>query len=341
MDLALSDRQRAMQRELRAELGRGSAGGGASGVPIALATETLTDLVVVAEELGRAVVPSPFHNGVVQSGFVLRALDDEQHLDSLHRGERRYACCITEPDGSARLDSITTRAVRDGDAWMITGTKCFVPHAATADVLLVVARSDIGLRVLAVDASAPGVTITPLPTLGLDQQCVITFDSVRVTSEEALGHDGDATAGIEQATARSLIVLCADAVGAAAAALDHTLERVKTREQWNVPIGSFQAVQHRCADMLIDVTTARDAVYDAAGTVDRGADALLAASQAQAFVIDACRRVSAAAHQLNGGLGFYADQPVHLWYRRIKAAEPVFGTPDYHRARVAAALLDP
>ena len=124
------------------------------------------------------------------------------------------------------------------------------------------------------------------------------------------------------------------------AALDHTVEHVTTREQWDAPIGTFQAVQHRCADMLIDVTTARDAVYDAAGTVDRGEDAVLAASRAKAFAIDACRRVTAAAHQLHGGEGIYADQPVHLWYRRVKAIEPMYGSPDFHRAVVAAALLD-
>ncbi len=127
-------------------------------------------------------------------------------------------------------------------------------------------------------------------------------------------------------------MLCADAVGAATAALDHTVERVKAREQWGAPIGTFQAVQHRCADMLLDVTTARDAVYDAAGAVDRGDDAVLAASRAKAFAIDASRRVTAAAHQLGGGEGIYADQPVHLWYRRVKAIEPMYGSPDFHRA---------
>ena len=246
-----------------------------------------------------------------------------------------FACCITEADGSARLESIATVATRGDDDWTLTGIKCFVPFAAHADTFLVAARVDDALGVFAVDARAPGVTLTPIPTIGLDEQCEIAFDSTLATAVSL-----DAVAVLEQAIARSLIVLCADAVGAAGAALDHTVARVKSREQWSTPIGTFQAVQHRCADMLIDVTTARDAVYDAAGMVDRGDDAVLAASRTKAFVIDACRRVTAAAHQLNGGEGIYADQPVHLWYRRVKAIEPVFGSPDFHRARVAAALLD-
>ncbi len=182
---------------------------------------------------------------------------------------------------------------------------------------------------------SPGVTITPLPTIGLDDQCDIALDASPATL--LAEHADDALAVV---IARAVIVLCADAVGAATAALDHTVARVQERTQWGAPIGSFQAVQHRCADMLIDVTTARDAVADAAGAVDRGEDALLAASRAKSFAIDACRRVTAAAHQLHGGEGIYADQPVHLWYRRVKAIEPMYGSPDFHRARVASALLD-
>lgn len=302
---------------------------------LALATSSLTDLVVVAEEHGRAAVPSSFHNGYALSGLVLLFADARDRLATLERDERRFACCITEPDGSARLESIATVATRGQDDWTLTGIKCFVPFAARADTFLVVARTDVSLGVFAVDARAPGIAITAIPTIGLDEQCEIAFDHAPA-APVAL----DAAAVVEQAIARSLIALCADAVGAASAALDHTVARVKSREQWSTPIGTFQVVQHRCVDMLIDVTTARDAVYDAAGMVDRGEDAILAAARTKAFSVDACRRVTAAAHQLHGGEGIYADQPVHLWYRRVKAIEPLFGSPDFHRARVAAALLD-
>jgi alkylation response protein AidB-like acyl-CoA dehydrogenase len=292
--------------------------------------------VVEALQRGRAAEPLAWHNTEHLPLLVFEAFSATEHMDTLDEGEHKYACAIAERDGSAQLDAIATRAELAADgSWTLRGAKCFVPGAADVDVLLVVARADDGLGVFTVARDAPGVTITPLPTIGLDDQCDVALDAAPATLLAARAEDALAVV-----IGRAVIVLCADAVGAAVAALDHTVEHVTTREQWGGPIGTFQAVQHRCADMLIDVTTARDAVYDAAGTVDRGEDAILAASRAKAFAIDACRRVTAAAHQLHGGEGIYADQPVHLWYRRVKAIEPMYGSPDFHRARVAAALLD-
>jgi len=299
----------------------------------AIARTTLTDLVACAEARGRAGAPSSEH-GSVLSRYLFLFAGAADELAAAERGGREFVACITEADGSARLDATATVAARDRKSWIVSGVKCFVPFAARANTFLVAARGSGKLGVFAVDARAPGVALTPIPTLGLDEQCEIAFDQ-----SPAIAVATDATDALEQAIARALITLCGEAVGAARAALDHTVEHVTTREQWSAPIGTFQAVQHRCADMLIDVTTARDAVYDAAGAVDRGEDAQLAASRAKAFAIDACRRVTAAAHQLNGGEGIYADQPVHLWYRRVKAIEPMYGSPDFHRARVAAALL--
>jgi alkylation response protein AidB-like acyl-CoA dehydrogenase len=355
-DLLLSEAQRDLQLELRALLGppdasaidvlvRGEPGFDserwaavlAVGAPmLSFADGTLTDLIAVGEELGRAAFPSPFHNGVVQSGWVLALGGRSEQLTSLLDGQIRYAFALTERHGRPELAAVATTAARHGDSWSLTGEKGFVPYAASADRYLVVARHGRdGLGVYEVNAGASGISVEPIPTLGRDRQCAITFRHTPATRIV-----DDANDVLEQAVARSLVVLGADAVGAATAALDFTVARVTTRMQWGRPIGSFQAVQHRAADMLIDVVTARDAVYDAAGRVDRGGSAARAGSDVKAFVIDAARRVSAAAHQLNGGEGIHADVPVHLWYRRIKATEPVFGSPTYHRARVAARVLD-
>jgi alkylation response protein AidB-like acyl-CoA dehydrogenase len=148
---------------------------------------------------------------------------------------------------------------------------------------------------------------------------------------------------VDGAVARDAVVLSADAVGTAEAALDAAVARVRERHQWGEPLGSLQAVQHRCADMLIDVTLAADAVLDAAGIADRGEpepQVRLAASYAKATAVERCRRVTAAAHQLAGGQGILADRPFHRWFRRVKAAEPALGDLRSHRAAVAAALLD-
>jgi len=149
---------------------------------------------------------------------------------------------------------------------------------------------------------------------------------------------------IAGATARAAIVLAADAVGAAEAALDAAVAHVRSREQFGAPLAALQVVQHRCADMLLDVSVARDAVFDAAGTADRGEpekSVRLMAAFAKATVVERCRRVTASAHQLAGGRGIDASAPYHLWYRRVKAAEPALGSSRAHRELIAAALLGP
>ncbi len=152
------------------------------------------------------------------------------------------------------------------------------------------------------------------------------------------------TSDVDGAVARAAVVLAADAVGAAEAALDAAVAHVRDRQQWGAPLGTLQAVQHRAADMLIDVTLAADAVLDAAGIADRpdstGAETRLAAAYAKATAVERCRKVTASAHQLAGGQGIRADRPFHRWYRRVKAAEPALGDARRHRAAIAAALLD-
>ena len=150
-------------------------------------------------------------------------------------------------------------------------------------------------------------------------------------------------ADVAAAVARAAILRAADAVGAASAALDAAVEHVTTREQFGAPLGALQAVQHRCADMLSDVTIANDAVLDSAARVDGGAAGMelqLGAAFAQATAIERCRRVTAAAHQLAGGQGILADAPYHRWYRRAKVAEAEFGSVRSWRALIAASVLD-
>ena len=195
----------------------------------------------------------------------------------------------------------------------------FVRDAASADVFLVPVDGGVG------EVPAGDAVIEPVATLdGEWARVTIATPPARTLSCD-----------VARAQAVAAIVLCADALGAAEAALDAAVTHVKAREQWGRPLASLQVVQHRCADMLIAVTVAEAAVLAAADADDP----VLAASYCKAAVIERCRRVTASAHQLAGGQGILADAPFHRWYRRVKMAEPVFGTNRHHRTAIAASLL--
>jgi alkylation response protein AidB-like acyl-CoA dehydrogenase len=304
---------------------------------------SLSDLAVFAEELGRSAVPTPFHNGIVQAGLLLAALGGdacEAHLRSLLSGERRYALCLTEDEGSWRLDRIATRArtATPDEGWVVEGAKCYVPHLDSAEVLLVVAAIDGGdpgdLGLFAVDATDDGVARSTFDTIGQERSGRVELRA-SVGPDRFLAHLSASDPAVAEALDRAAIVLSADVVGAAAGALDHAVARVTEREIFGQPVGSYQAVQHRGADMLMDLTMARDAVMDAAAIADRGEPLAYATSVAKAFAAEACRRITAGSHQISGGEGVFGDQPLHLWFRRVKAAEPVLGDPRSHRARIA------
>jgi alkylation response protein AidB-like acyl-CoA dehydrogenase len=310
---------------------------------------TLTDLAAVVEEIGRGPLPCPVQNGVVQSGFALLAAGDDRqrarHLPDLLSGRRRYAFCLTEPPGSYRPGAVATRATRQGRGWRLDGTKSFLPYGQSADRLLVVARTgdrpaaDDGLSLLVVDPTSDGVRRTPLDSIGCDRQCRIDFDAVPVDGDDLVGVPGGAWRPVLSALDRAAVVVAAEVVGAAAAALDEAVARAQARQVFGAPLGSYQSMQHRFADRLIDLTEARDAVYDAAGGLDRAEDARLRVSEAKVAAAEGGRRVTAFAHQVHGGEGIYADRPVHLWYRRVKGLEPVLGDPRLHRERIAALIF--
>lgn len=212
------------------------------------------------------------------------------------------------------------------------GVARLVADGATATTLLLaVDRS----HVVEVDLRAAGVVVTPRASIDDADRADIDLSGIALGDPRPADVDG--------AAARGAIVLAADAVGAATAAMEAAVAHVATREQWGRPLGVLQAVQHRAADMLLDVTMATDAVFDAAGIVDRGAveeEVRIAASYAKATAIERSRRVTASAHQLAGGQGIDDGAPFHRWFRRVIAAEPVLGTSRHHREAVARALLD-
>lgn len=281
MDLAFTDAQQALATTARAAFRAGD--------PPPIVEGAVTDLAVVATELGRAAVPSRFHTDVLA-----RLLG--------WRGGGPVAVAVDGP----RL----------------------VPHAVGARTLLVCGEDSVTEHRL-----DPGA-VTPRATIGDDDRGDVDLGRLP---------DGERwTCDVEAATTRAAVVLAADAVGAATAALEAATAHVLQRHQWGRSLAALQAVQHRCADMLLDVTMASDAVFDAAGVADRATsehEVRLAAAYAKASAIERCRRVTASAHQLAGGRGIAADAPFHRWYRRVKAAEPTLGDARTHREIVARALL--
>jgi alkylation response protein AidB-like acyl-CoA dehydrogenase len=302
------------------------------------------ELVVVAEALGGGPVATPFHGGIVLCGHaLLTASGESDRLRALLSGKRSFTYCNWEGFEGPGDSQSTVVATELTQGWQLDGLTRFVPYGADVDELLVMADVRNGDRqgptLFAVPGSSPGLTAHLVPTVGGDRRSHVTFSGVEVDAAQVVGEVGQAADWLPRVLDIGRVVLAAEMAGAAAAALSHASQWASARVQFNAPIGSLQAVQHRLADAFIDVVTAQDSVYDAAGIIDRGEEARRAAAEAKAYCSDACRRVTAAAHQICGGEGIYADQPLHLWHRRVAALVPVLGGVSYLRGIVAGSVF--
>jgi alkylation response protein AidB-like acyl-CoA dehydrogenase len=303
------------------------------------------DLVVVAETLGGGHVATPFQGGIVLCGQALLALPGEgDRLRALLAGERTFTYCNWRGFEDPGARPPTVEAAETANGWTLDGSARFVPYADVVDELLVLA--DVGAggekrgpTLFAVPVPSSGLTLQPVPTVGGDRYSHVGFSGVEIDAARVVGQVGGAMQWLPRVLDIGRVVLAAEMVGAAAAALSHATQWTTTRVQFNAPIGSLQAVQHRLADASIDVVTAQDSVYHAAGLIDRGEEARVAAAAAKAYCAEACRRVTAAAHQMCGGEGIYADQPLHRWHRRVAALVPVLGSVRHLHAIVAASIL--
>jgi|FaiFalFF_MnMetaG_3_1042247.scaffolds.fasta_scaffold00156_20 alkylation response protein AidB-like acyl-CoA dehydrogenase len=307
------------------------------------------DLCILLEEMGRALLPGPFFPTVVLAGLtVLDAGSEAQKGDILPKiaaGDLIATFAITEP--SARWDAEGIRevqATRRGDRWVLNGTKLFVPYAHIADLLLVAARTSSqgdptqGITCFLVPSNAPGLQQTLLKTIASDRQSEVVFRDVAVPADALLGPVDGGWPIVERAIQRAAAALCCWMVGGAQRVLEMTVEYAKTRIQFGRPIGSFQAVQHHCANMATDVEGMRWVAYQAAWTVGEGLDARMEVAVAKAWCSDAYRRVCALAHQCHGAIGFTKEHNLQLYTRRAKAAELLYGDPDFHREVVAQGM---
>jgi alkylation response protein AidB-like acyl-CoA dehydrogenase len=312
----------------------------------------MVDLAVVAEEMGRALLPSPFFPTIVLAGMAIRLGGTEAQrkelLPSIISGETIAALAITEP--GLRLDAagIATKATADRKTggFVLDGVKTLVHGAYGADLLVVAARTkatgkpEQAITLFLVDAKAPGVTITPLKAVDATRRVAeVKLRGVKVGKDAVLGKREGAWPVIQAVLDRAIVVLSAEEVGSAQKCLEMTVDYAKTRIQYGKPIGSFQAIKHPCADMMLEVESAKSAVYYAAWAID-AADkgARVAASMAKAYAGEAAFRVAARSIQLHGGIGFTWEHDLHFHFKRAKTTELTFGDGKYHRERVAQGI---
>ncbi|MGW0761688.1 acyl-CoA dehydrogenase family protein [Streptomyces sp. NPDC002814] len=299
---------------------------------------------VVMEESGRSLLCAPFLASAVLATTTLLRCDDEDArkrlLPGLASGELVGTLALTED--SARWDAagVCLTARESAGSWRLSGHKTFVLDGATADVVLTVARTgDDGIGVFCVDGDAPGLTRTPLPTMDpTRRQARLDYDDVPATLLRAHGDDGWRL--VAEVLDRAAVALAAEQVGVAGQALDMAVEYAKVRHQFGRPIGSFQAVKHLLADVLLEVESARAAAHYALLAADAEDPELPAvASLAKAFCSDACLQATAENIQVHGGIGFTWEHPAHLYLKRAKTSQLLFGDPAYHRERLAQRVI--
>jgi len=299
------------------------------------------DLAVLLEEMGRALTPGPFFSTVVLGGLtVLDAGNDEQKGDILSKvcgGQMLMTLALTEPSGSYEAWGVETTATLQGDSYLLNGTKLFVADAHVAGLILVVARtasgSDAahGVTLFLVPAGTRGITITPLSTVASDKQFEVALDQVSVPANAALGPVDGGWPVVQRTLQRAVAAKCLEMLGGADAVLEMTVEYAKQRTQFGRPVGSFQAVQHHCANMATDVEGSRNIAYQAAWRVSEGLPAQLEVSMAKAWVSAAYGRVCATAHQCHGAIGFTKEYDLQLYTRRAKAQELTYGDANFHK----------
>ena len=305
------------------------------------------DLVVLMEEMGRAVVPGPYFSTVLLGGLAIleagAAAQKKEWLPKIAEGEKRATLGWMEPSAMLGPQGVTLGAAQSGGRFTLSGTKLFVHDAHTADAIVVAARTssgktaEDGITLFLLPKGTPGLQVTLLPTMDQTRKlCDVTLTNVTVGAEAVMGEVGGGWQPLSRVLDRATVALCAEMCGGAQKVLEMTVEYAKIRQTFGRPIGSYQGVKHKAADMLVDVENSKSITYYAAWAMDEGVpEGPLAVSMAKAYVSDASRRVAAAGIQLHGGIGFTWEHDLHLYFKRAKGSELTFGDATHHRERVA------
>ncbi len=299
------------------------------------------ELAVLLEEQGRTLYAGPFLSTVIlAANALLIAGSEEQRQEWLPRiaaGEAVATVAWTEPSGRWDEAGVEATAAPSDGRWVLNGVKRFVLDGHSADLVIVAARTDAGVSLFAVPAGAAGMTRVRLDTMDMTRtQAEIVLDEVEVPAEALVGADGGGWAVIARITDIAAVALALEQVGGAQACLDMSVAYAKDRVQFGRPIGSFQAIKHKCADMLVQVESARPAAYYAAWAVSEDSDEQRTVIPlAKAYCSEAYFHCAAENIQIHGGIGFTWEHDAHLYFKRAKSSELLFGDPAHHRAVLA------
>ena len=305
----------------------------------------MVEMIVVMEELGRGLMPEPMLSSILLGGNAVLLAGTEAQREEWIGGlvEGKHFLSLGYLERQSRYDpfDVSTEAKKSGKSWVLDGEKIFVPDAEVAERIVISARaggnrrSREGVELFLVKKDAPGVTLVPIPTMDWRRQYLVKLDGVKVDEADRLSgaEGGDA---LEAALDRATVGLCGEMLGAMNEAFRMTLDYLKTRVQFGVPIGSFQALKHRAADEYVQTELSRSSVYFAAMALDENMpEAARAVSTAKARCNDAFNLVANESIQMHGGIGMTDEHDIGFFFKRARVSKVTLGDSDYHRDRYA------
>jgi alkylation response protein AidB-like acyl-CoA dehydrogenase len=305
---------------------------------------TFQDLVVLLEEIGRNILPGPLIATIISTFLILEAGTEEQKkelLPKIARGELIITTALLEGDGVFDASGIAAKATPKGGDYVINGTKLFVEMAHVANYIICVTRTqdstapEKGITLFIVDSKATGISHEVMPTIAADKLCEVHFKDVTVRKKNVLGKIDEGWPIVEMMLRKGAIAKCAESLGAIETCVEMTVAYSKERTQYERPIGAFQALQHKMADMWTAMETSRYLIYEAAWMESQGLPCAKEASMAKAYVNEIYKDVAKWAVRLHGAIATSADHDIPFYYRRSKAADIAFGGTDFHREIVA------
>jgi alkylation response protein AidB-like acyl-CoA dehydrogenase len=302
------------------------------------------DLCVLFEEMGKALLPSPFFCSTVVCGLLINEAGDEElkahYLSSISSGNKILSIATLDENGREDFREPRLKALATGDvSYVLEGTMALVPFAHVADEILVCANLSQpgrqGPTLFRVNRGSPRQRIIVLDTLALEKMSTVVFEGTEVSSSDILGEPGEGASYIEAVLPKAIICKCAEMLGGLQRVVDMTVSYVKERHQFGRPLGALQVVQHNCVDMTTYLETARLLTYQAASLLSEGIACGKEVAMAKAWCSDGYKKCTWIAQQLHGGIGFSEEHDLHLYYKHAKAAELLFGDSWFHRKKVA------
>jgi len=301
---------------------------------------TFMHLAVVLEQLGRSGLASPLFTTVALGGELLKQAGSEEQkaaiLPGVATGETILSVAYAGTDEPRTVADLPLRARPDGDGYRLDGTCLMVPFAHISDYIICAARgASNGCSLFLLDPKTPGLRFNALQTTAADRQFELVLDGVNLGNEALLGADGRSWPVLRQVLLKAAVAKCAELIGGARRAMEITVDYSKERFQFGQPIGSFQAVQHHCANMLTYLDTSALITHHTCRNIAAGTASVAEMAKCKAWVSDACQKLLLLAHQVYAGMGFMQETDLQIYFRRTKAAGQIFGNSGFHRETIA------